>query len=206
MLEFTKKEIAFLKKLDTPGKVQDYLNSIPFNFEKSGETFKSPIQVMRENNAHCIEGATLGAYALSLYGHKPYLLHLQTTDDDFDHVIAPFEIDGLWGALSKTNHSVLRYRDPIYKNIRELVMSYFHEYFLDNGKKTLRGYSELLDLATFQDGWECEDGNLWGIDDELDEIKHFEILPPEAINNLRKAEKIEIDACKKAEQTQHRQK
>ena len=135
---FTKKEIALIKKLNTPAKVQDYLNSLKFNFEEGGETLKSPIGVLREGNAHCLEGAILGAYILSIHGHKPLILHLETTKDDFDHVIATFRVNSLWGALSKTNHAVLRYREPIYKNIRELVMSYFHEYFLDNGVKTLR--------------------------------------------------------------------
>ena len=145
-MQFTKKEIALIKKLNTPAKVQDYLNSLSFNFEEKGETLKSPIRVLREKNAHCLEGAILGAYILSLHGQKPCILHLKTTKNDFDHVIALFQKQGFWGALSKTNHNVLRYREPVYKNIRELVMSYFHEYFLDNGKKTLRQYSAFFNF------------------------------------------------------------
>src|SRR3989338_8347400 len=126
MLLFSKKEIALMKKLNTPAKVQDYLNSLKFNFEKKGETLKSPVMVLREGNAHCIEGAIFGAYILSLHGFTPYLLHLKATREDYDHIIVPFKLRGLWGALSKTNHAVLRYREPVYKNIRELVMSYFY--------------------------------------------------------------------------------
>ncbi len=196
MLTFTKKEKELMQKLNTPAKVQDFLNGLKFNFEKKGQTLKSPILTLRVGNAHCIEGAILGAYILSLHGFPPLLLHLKTIKGDYDHVIAPFKMDGLWGALSKTNHAVLRYREPIYKNIHELVMSYFHEYFLDNGMKTLRSYSEPLNLNIFEKGWEREDRDLWGIDDELDKIRHYDILSKTAIKNLRKAEEIEIKAGK----------
>ena len=163
-LEFSKKEVDLMRRLDTPAKVQDFLNKIPINFEREGDTLKSPIMVLRKKSAHCIEGAILGAYILSLHGFEPLLLHLEAVKHDFDHVIAPFKIGGRWGALSKTNHAVLRYREPVYKNIRELVMSYFHEYFTDDGKKTLRRYSVPLNLNIFENGWETEEKNLWGID------------------------------------------
>lgn len=197
MLVFTKKEKILMQKLNTPAKVQDFLNSLKFNFEKENETFKSPIMVLRKKNAHCIEGAVLGAYILSLHGFPPLILHLQATKDDFDHVITPFKQYGFWGALSKTNHAVLRYREPVYKNIRELVMSYFHEYFLNkNGKKTLRKYSRPFNLNTFKKGWETAEENLWKIDRGLDIIKHYNIMPVIASKNLRRAEKIEIKAGK----------
>lgn len=196
MLNFTTRQIKTFKKLNTPAKVQDFLNSIPFNFEENGETAKSPLYVLKTGSAHCLEGAMLGAYILSLHGHKPYLIHLCATKDDFDHIIAPFKIDGFWGALSKTNHAVLRYREPVYKNIRELVMSYFHEYFLNNGKKTLRTYSALYNLNDVEDGWELMDGYLNGIDEGLLEIKHFEIVPKKYIKRLRLAEEIEREAGK----------
>src|SRR5476649_1676152 len=117
MFSFTKKEKEMLQKLNTPAKVQDFLNSLKFNFEETGETLKSPLFALRGKNAHCFEGALLGAYILSLHGFTPYLIHLKTTKEDYDHVVAPFKVGGLWGALSKTNHAVLRYREPIYKNI-----------------------------------------------------------------------------------------
>lgn len=202
MLFFTKKEIALMQKLNTPAKVQDFLNKLPFNFEKEGETLKSPLLTLRTRSAHCFEGALLGAYILSRYCHlnfSPLVLHLKTIKEDCDHVIAPFKIKGLWGALSKTNHGVLRYREPIYKNIRELVMSYFHEYFLDNGKKTLRAYSAPLDLNIFEKDWITSDKDLWGIDNELDEIKHYDIIPKAYIKKLRKADKVEIKAGKVVE-------
>lgn len=200
MLVFTKKEIVLMNKLNTPAKVQDFLNSLRFNFEEDDiETLKSPIRVLREKNAHCMEGALLGAYILSLHGYKPLILHLKTTKHDFDHIITLFKEDGLWGALSKTNHGVLRFREPIYKNIRELVMSYFHEYFLDNGMKTLRQYSKPLNLNVFEKGWEKEEGDLWGIDQELDKIKHYDIASKKVFKKLRLADKIERDIGKNVE-------
>mgnify|MGYP001566676147 FL=1 len=196
MLLFSSKEISLLKKLNTPVKVQDFLNNFSFNFEKKGETLKSPLFTLRAKNMHCFEGALLGAYILSLHGFTPYLLHLKSTRDDYDHVIAPFKQGGLWGALSKTNHAVLRYREPIYKNIRELCMSYFHEYFLNNGEKTLRQYSELFNLNNFKQQWSTHRQDLWGIDKKLDKIKHYDIIPKDHIRKLRKADKIEINAGK----------
>ncbi len=188
-----------MRKLDTPAKVQDYLNSLKFNSEKEGETLRSPIFSMRSGRVHCLEGALLGTYIMSRYGlsgHKPYLMHLKASKSDYDHVVAPFKVGGLWGALSKTNHAVLRYREPVYKSIRELAMSYFHEYFLNDGSKTLRQYSELLDLNDFEDDWYLLPGDLWGIDHELDKVKHHDIVPKHYRKKLRKADKVEIEAGK----------
>ena len=189
-----------MRKLNTPGKVQDFLNSLPFNFEKQRkiqrETLKSPMMVLRTKSAHCFEGALFGAYILSSHKFPPLILHLQTTKEDYSQVMAQFKIDGLWGALSKTNHAVLRYREPIYKNIHELVMSYFHEYFLDNGLKTLRKYSAPLDLNTLPKNWMLSEKDLWYVDKKLDKVKHYNILSPKAQKNLRKADKIEIKAGK----------
>ena len=176
--------------------MQNFLNGLKFNFEEKGETLKSPLFVLRKKEAHCFEGALLGAYILSLHGFVPYLMHLKTTKEDYDHVVAPFRIGKFWGALSKTNHAVLRYREPIYKNIRELAMSYFHEYFLDDGRKTLRQYSLLLNLNTFGKKWMTQENNLWSIDRTLDKIKHYNIVPKSYLKKLRKADKIEIKAGK----------
>jgi len=196
MLSFTKKELLMIKKLNTPGKVQDFLDSLKFNFEEKGETLKSPLFTLRAKKAHCFEGALLGAYLLSLLGFTPYLMYLKATKGDFDHVVAPFKIRGFWGALSKTNHAVLRYREPIYKNIRELAMSYFHEYFLNSGEKTLRRYSAFLSLNTFGNDWVISKKNLWSIDKKLDKIRHYDMVPKFYIKKLRLADKIEIKAGK----------
>jgi hypothetical protein len=196
MSPFTKREITLMRKLNTPARVQDFLDGLRFNFEKGGETLKSPIFTLRTRNAHCFEGALLGAYILSLHGFKPYLMHFKVMKGDYDHVITLFKVGGFWGALSKTNHAVLRYREPIYKNVRELAMSYFHEYFLNNRKKTLRQYSALLDLNTCEKDWAISEDNLWYIDKKLDRIKHYDIVPKAYLKKLRKADKIEIEATK----------
>lgn len=189
-----------IKQLNTPAKIQDYLNSIPFNFEKKKDSLSSPLETMRKNSAHCFEGALLGAYLLSKIGHPPVIMYLQSTRDDQDHVIALFQVNGLWGALSKTNHNVLRYREPLYRDIHELVMSYFHEYFLNDGTKTLRSYSDPLNLNEFED-WIEGTKDLWGIDQELDKLPHHDIVPKSYIKKLRKADPLECEAGKMIEYT-----
>ncbi|KKU90184.1 MAG: hypothetical protein UY20_C0001G0035 [Candidatus Yanofskybacteria bacterium GW2011_GWA1_48_10] len=197
MDKFNQREIKLIRKLNTPAKIQDFLNKIPINFEKDGQdTVKSPLMVIRKNSAHCIEGAILGAFILSLRGHKPLLMHLESARNDIDHVVAPFRLNGYWGALSKTNHAVLRYREPVYKSLRELAMSYFHEYFTDDGVKTMRSYSRPLNLNVFEKTWPVESENLWGINRELDKIKHYPVAPNRVLKKMRRAEGIEREAGK----------
>ncbi len=195
MDDFSKKEIQSLKELKTPSKIQDFLNKIPINFENEEETCLSPLCVLRNRKAHCMEGALLALFCLELNNQKGYLMHLKTIKGDLSHVICVYKKNGLYGAISKTNHSVLRFRDPVYKNTRELVMSYFHEYTDDQGKKTLDQYSDLLDQKSFKKGWEKSKENLWYIDKMLDKQKHHKIFSGKR-NILRKADKIEIEAGK----------
>lgn len=191
------KERILIKGLNTPAKIQDWLESIPFNLEKNGPTIYSPRLVISKNKAHCIEGAIFGALALAYHGYKPLLLDLKVDNikHDFDHVVAVFKQNGHWGAISKTRHSVLRYRNPVYKNIRELVMSYFHEYFIETGKKTLRAYStKPFDLSKLDYEWVTNKENLFKIAELLDEEPHTKILTPVMARGLRNASKIEIEA------------
>ncbi|MCR4279679.1 MAG: hypothetical protein NUV78_03015 [Candidatus Zambryskibacteria bacterium] len=183
-----------LKSLNTPAKIQDFLNKMPFNFEKHGQTHTSVAITLKRNKSHCFEGALLAAAGLWIQGRKPLLLDLVTIRPDFDHVVALFEEDGYWGAISKTNHAVLRYREPIYKNLRELVMSYFNEYYLGDGRKTLRKYSEPFDLSKEGSYWLTTKENLATLAHKLDRSKHYNILTPKQVRNLRKAERIEVDA------------
>ncbi|MFA5176313.1 MAG: hypothetical protein WC413_03600 [Candidatus Nanoarchaeia archaeon] len=200
MLNLNEKELKVLKKLDTPKKIQNFLNKIKINFEEQGDTCMSPRMVLKTKKAHCIEGAILAALALRIQGEKPLLVDLKTTKEDYEHVLAVFQKNGKWGAITKTNHAVLRYREPIYRDIRELVMSYFHEYFMDNGKKTLRSFSNPVDLSVFDDkNWATDKEDLWYIHDYLDSVKHYSILDEKQIANLRKADKIEIKAGKLVE-------
>ncbi len=197
---FNETEIKVLNKLNTPQKIQDYLNKLPINFEEDGGTARSPRQVLKLRKAHCIEGALLAAVALWYHGQKPLLLDLVTTKNDDDHVVALFKQNGCWGAISKTNHAVLRYREPIYKTVRELAMSYFHEYFKDTGQKTLRKFSRPYDLSKIKNkDWLTSREDLWEINNALDDYFHYNILTPKQIKNLRPAEKIEVEAGKLVE-------
>ncbi len=193
---FTKEELDILKQINTPSKIQDFLNSLKTNFELEGDTCLSPRNVLRLKHCHCMEGAILAAAILRLQGYKPLIVDLETTEDDYDHAIAVFQKNGFWGALSKTNHAVLRYREPVYKSIRELVMSFFHEYFLDsNGKKTLRRFSMPVNLERFDKyAWEVSEEDVWFIPDYLTQVKHYDILTRSQIASLRKADDVEIQA------------
>lgn len=194
---WNKEEIKLFNRLNSPKKIQDFLNSLTINFEKKGETVYSPRMVLKHRSCHCMEGAMFAAAALEYHGHKPWVMDLRSIDGDYDHVVAVFKQFGCYGAISKTNHAVLRYREPIYRTLRELALSYFHEYFDDNGKKTLREYSKVFDLRFFNFRfWRTSEKNLFEIPEKLDEIKHYDILFKAQIKNLRKADKIEITAGK----------
>jgi hypothetical protein len=188
---FDLRELKFLRNLNSPQKIQDFLNSVPINLEKYGETLISPRRVLRDMKAHCMEGALFAAATLWVNGEKPLLMDIKTTKDDMEHVVALFKRNGRWGAISKTNHVVLRYREPVYKSVRELAMSYFHEYFLDSGKKTMRSFSKPFDLRKFGKDWITAEEDLWYLSEELDKSPHENILTPKMIKNLRQADPIE---------------
>lgn len=183
-------------KLYTPARVQDYINSIPQNFEKNGETCCSPLSVVSNNTAHCIEGALLATYILGLHGIECTLVHLQAIRPDNDHVIAVYKKGIYFGALSKTNHGVLRYREPIYLSLRELVVSYFHEYFLPTGQKTLYAYSESMSPFSHGYSWITNVTDIWELDQALDAVKHYNILDKKMLRGCRKADVLEIEMGK----------
>jgi len=189
----TKEEIKLFKSLNTPSKIQDFINKIPVNFEEAGvDTCYSPRRVLSENKCHCVEGAILAALILRVNGYPPLLVDLTANDEDFDHVLAVFQEDGKWGAIAKTNHYSLRYRDPVYESIKELVMSYFHEYFNEDGKKTLRSYAGPIDLTLFDhEDWMGTNEEIWQIPEYLAEVEHFQILNKSQIAGLRDADEIE---------------
>ncbi len=190
-------ETKIFQRLDTPAKIQDFLNGIKFNFESQGDTCQSPRRVLKSRKAHCMEGAMLAAAILEFHGYKPLVMDLKAAKHDFDHVVALFRAGECWGALSKTNHSVLRYREPIYKTLRELAMSYFHEYFDDRGRKNLRGYSIPFNLKRFDNiGWRTSEEDLFEIPEALDEARHLPLLGFGQIRSLRQADRIEIIAGK----------
>ncbi len=197
MFGLSSKELAVLKRLSTPHKIQDFLDKLPINYEKGGDTCRSPRVALREGKLHCIEGAFIAAVALWLQGERPLLLDLKTLniDIDSDHVVALYKKNGYWGAISKTNRAVLRFRDPIYKTVRELAFSYFHEYFLPStGQKTLRSYSRPFSLKRFGTNWITSEECLWDIAEALDNSQHFPIIPKGNEKHLRNASAIERKA------------
>lgn len=191
----SKKEFAAIKRLSTPAKIQDFLDALPFNFEKRGETCYSPREVLARKHAHCLEGALFACAALALAGEKPLLMNLRTLPKDEDHALALYRRNGYWGAISKTNHAVLRFRDPVYTTPRELAMSYFHEYFLNaSGLKTLRAYSKPLDLSRFGTDWVASEKPLWPIAHALRDSEHIPLFPSDSRKYLRHASAIERKA------------
>ena len=198
----SQEELAILRRLNTPQKIQDFLDTLPINFEKGGDTCLSPRRVLREKKAHCIEGAFLAATALWIAGERPLLLDFKTVPEDEDHVVALYKKNGYWGALSKTNHAVLRFRDPIYRTVRELALSYFHEYFmLETGKKTLKSYSRPFSLARFGTKWITSEKNLWYIAGALDRSPHSPAVPKGNRAHIRPISHIERKAFRMTEWT-----
>jgi hypothetical protein len=188
-------EKQIFAKLKTPQKIQDYLDSLPINFEISGETYMSPRRTLREKTAHCFEGALVAAAVLAYHGQKPLLLDLKTADHDEDHVVTLFKENGRWGAISKTNHAVLRYRDAIYKDVRELAMSYFHEYILPDGEKTLRSFSKPFDLSRYKpERWVTAEDDLFWLVEALDDSPHVDLMSAKQIRTLRNASSFEVKA------------
>lgn len=193
MFGLTHIELATLRKLSTPQKIQDYLDLLPINFEKHGDTLYSPRMVLRERKAHCIEAALLAATALWVNGEEPLVLSLHSVPYDCDHIITLFRHRGLWGALSKSNMPVLRYRDPIYKTPRELAMSYFHEYTQPKtGKKTLRSFSKPFNLKKLGEKWITDEEYLWDVAIALYDSPHESIIPKGMSKMLRTPSQFEI--------------
>ena len=175
-LGLTRVEFAVLARLDTPAKIQDFVYGLKQNFEVGGETCLSVRDVLRERRAHCIEGAMLAACAFWMHGEPPLLLDMRAVND-FDHVVALYRRHGHWGAISKTNGVFLRSRDPVYRDLRELAMSYFHEYANRRNHKTLREYSLPFDLRRLDPKvWVTADKGAWAVAAALDEVRHFSLV------------------------------
>ncbi len=170
-------EMRVLKALKTPEKIQHFLDGeIAYNKEPDGDTIRSPRRVLRDRVAHSLEGALLGAAALRVQGFPPLLLDFEAVRDD-DHVIAVFRQHGHWGAIAKSNYSGLRFREPVYRNLRELAMSYFEHYFNASREKTLRNYSRPVQMSRFDHmGWMTAEDDLWPINDYLANLPHVPLL------------------------------
>jgi hypothetical protein len=174
---FDRRERKILGALRTPARIQQFLdNEIQYNLEPGGDTCYSPRTVLRQKVAHCMEGAMLAAAALRMLGHPPLLVDLEAVRDT-DHVLAVYRVNGYWGALAKSDYSGLRSREPVYRNIRELAMSYFEHYFNPAGEKTLRGYSRPVNLRQFdRNSWMTSEEDVWVVPNYLCELKHTPLV------------------------------
>jgi len=182
---WNRSERHLLKKLDRPIKIQRWLNRIAYDPEYATS---SPRLVMRDRKANCFEGALFAAAALRELGHRPLLVDIRSWNDD-DHVIAVFREREHLGALAKSNFTVLRFREPVYRSVRELVMSYFDVYFNAIGQKTMRSYSRPLDLTRFdRREWTTTEEDLGYIGDALDEAPHTKVLNPAMTRALNPAD------------------
>jgi hypothetical protein len=183
-MDWNKDEIAFLKTLSDPDKIQGFLDSIAYN---PSYECRSPRWVIKKRSAHCFEGALFAAAALGFIGYKPLLVDMKAFNDD-DHVIAVFNSDGYWGAVAKSNFTTLRYREPVYRTLRELIMSYFDFYFNLLGDKSLRAYSLPLDLTVYNSrNWATTDEDLEYIGDKLEKIRHYPVINKKMIKDLKRA-------------------
>ena len=181
---FTPAERAVFRRLRTPIMIQEFLDDLAYNKEKGGITCRSPRRVLRDRTGHCMEGAMFGAAALRLIGHPALLLDLEAVHDS-DHVLAVFRERGCWGAVAKSNFTGLRYREPVYRTLRELVMSYFEHYFNLRREKTLRNYSRPVNLRRFDHiGWMTAEEDVWAVPEYLCTIRHTPVMPPRVVPHL----------------------
>jgi hypothetical protein len=188
-------QAARLAELGRPQRIQDFINAIPINFEPEGDTCLSAAEALRQNRAHCIEAGFIAALALWMHGQPPLLMDLKAKGDD-DHVVALFRHRGCWGAISKSNHVWLRWRDPIYRSLRELALSYFHEY-VSKRSKTLWSYSVAFDLRRFDPKiWVSGKENCFELAGTLDDARHYALITNAQARNLRHRDPIELRAGK----------
>ena len=196
-LGLSRGEFARLERLDSPQKIQRYLNAVPTNHEIGGETLYSVREVLKNRQAHCMEGAFLAAAALWIHGEPPLVMHLDCDLSDYPHAIAVFRRGRCWGAISKTNGAPLRFRDPVYRSLRELAMSYFHEYFDKRGRKTLRSYSAAYDLRRIDPThWVTNGKDCWDVHDRLAELRHYPLVTARQTRLLAKRDPFELQIGK----------
>ncbi len=189
MTAFSKAERGIFRRLNTPEKIQRFMDhDLAYNKEPDGPRCRSPRLTLRDRTAHCMEGALFGAAALRMLGHPPLLLDLEAVRDD-DHVLAIFQVRGRWGAVAKSNYSGLRYREPVYRTLRELVMSYFEHYYNLQREKTLRKYSRPVNLRRFDTmGWMTAEEDPWAIPEYLCTITHTALMPKPIVQRLSRVD------------------
>jgi hypothetical protein len=189
MADYSRSERTTLSRLSTPERIQAYLDALPYNLEPHGDTLRSPRRVMRDRTAHCAEGAFFAAAAFRFHDRPPLIVDLEADDDD-DHVLSVYRERGHWGAVAISKFAGLRYRSPIYRTLRELVLSYFEDYYNWDGDRTLRAYSRPVSLARFDPiGWETAEDDVWPIAEHLVRIRHTPLIPRGLIRRLPRLDK-----------------
>jgi hypothetical protein len=172
----TPREVGRLRALKTPERIQRFLDDL--DYDVAGRHCRSPRRVLREGAVQCMDGALFGAAALRLQGHPPLLLDLEADRDD-DHVLAIYRHRGGWGAVARSNFSGLRYREPVFRTVRDLALSYLESYFNLRREKTLRRHSDPVDLTRFDGrGWMTSEDDLWDIPEYLVGVRHHRLLTP----------------------------
>ncbi len=180
---WTDRELEIFQPLATPFAIQAFLDDIPYSADP---IYRCPRSVIRDRKAHCFDGALFAAAALRRLGYTPCVLDMLAERDD-DHLLALFREEACWGAIAKSNFAGLRFREPIYKTLRELVMSYFEDFYNIEGEKTLRGYTLPLDLSRFDRiDWMMRDDGLDEIADTLDRQRKHEIISKAQAERLQK--------------------
>ncbi len=170
----TKTELRIFAKLRSPIKIQDFLDSIPYSDE---ERYRCPRSVLQDRKAHCFDGAVFAAAALRMIGYPPLLVDMLPNGRDDDHILAVFQQNKCWGAVAKSNFSGLRFREPVYRGLRELIMSYFEFYYNIAGEKTLVGYTAPLNLNKFDKlDWLVNDDTMDAIAIGLDNNRKYNII------------------------------
>ena len=188
----TKREARTISRLTSPAKIQSFLDSLPYSDETR---YRSPLSVLRDGKGHCFDGALFAAAMLRRIGYPPLIIDMIPNDNDDDHLLALFKIHGHWGAVAKSNYSGLRFREPVYRSLRELVMSYFEDFFNAIGEKTLRGFTRPLNLKEFDRlHWMTSDEHLDAIADRLDEIKRYKVVSTSMIRRLSFADHRSVAA------------
>ena len=183
---FSSEELALFRTLSRPEKIQQFLDEgLNYNKEPGGPTCRSPRRVLRDRVAHCIEGALLAAAAFRMHGLPPVIVDMEAVRDD-DHLLAVFRHGRFWGAVGKSNYAGLRFREPVFRSLRELVMSYYPFYYNLDGEFSLRTYSRPVDLRRFDGiGWMTAEKELWAINDYLCEIPHRRLLTAGQVRKRR---------------------
>jgi len=186
MDSFSPSELRTLRSLKTPRLIQRFLEDLPYHH---ANTAWSPRVVLRERSAHCFEGAVFAAAALRVNGFRPLIWDLEGIRDS-DHVLAVYQHDGHWGAIGKSNFAGLRFREPVYRSLRELAMSYFDSYYNLLGERTLRAYSRTVDLSRFDHlHWMTTEKPVWFIAEHLCDIPHTPVITAQQAKRLTRLDK-----------------